>query len=121
MGLDAVELILRAEELYSTTFTDDEAAQVRTVGDFYQLICSRLNLTPLTNPQNPPTLPKISEVESLGFLRRRYTHLPPPPEVLPWHPQSVWNTLVAIFVDQLCLKPDKILPDARILDDLGVA
>jgi hypothetical protein len=83
MGLDAVELILRAEELYSTRFTDDEAAQVRTVNDFYRLICSKLNLTPLPNPETPPTLPKISELESLRFLRRRYTPLPHHPRPFP--------------------------------------
>jgi len=35
MGLDAVEIILRSEELFVITIGDDEAAAVRTVGDFY--------------------------------------------------------------------------------------
>jgi len=44
MGLDAVEIILRAEELFLITVGDDEAGAVRTVGEFYNLICATLNL-----------------------------------------------------------------------------
>ena len=40
--MDAVEIVLRTEELFAITLTDEEAAAVRTVGDFYRLICSRL-------------------------------------------------------------------------------
>jgi acyl carrier protein len=32
MGLDAVEIVLRTEELFVITIGDDEAAAVRTVG-----------------------------------------------------------------------------------------
>jgi acyl carrier protein len=32
MGLDAVEIVLRTEELFVITIEDDEAAAVRTVG-----------------------------------------------------------------------------------------
>jgi hypothetical protein len=35
-------------------------------------------------------------------------------------PQTVWDALVAIFVDQQGLKPQDILPHARIADDLGI-
>ena len=120
MGLDAVELILRAEDFYSITVTDDEAVAIRTVGDFYQLICSKLNTTPLTMPQTAAILPKLTDVDSRFIILRKYTPLPPPPEVLPWSPQSIWDTLVAIFVDQLALKPTEVLYTARIVDDLGV-
>jgi hypothetical protein len=48
MGLDAVEIILRTEELFVNG--DDEAAAVRTVGDFYNLTCMKLDVTPLESP-----------------------------------------------------------------------
>ncbi len=32
MGMDAVEIVLRTEELFAITLTDDEASAVRTVG-----------------------------------------------------------------------------------------
>jgi len=32
MGLDAVEIVLRTEELFAITIKDDEVATVRTVG-----------------------------------------------------------------------------------------
>jgi acyl carrier protein len=120
MGLDAVEIVMRAEEFYSTTFTDDEAAQVRTVGDLYRLICAKLDLTPLSDPQTPAALPQIVEYERSFLILRKRTPLPPPPEVLQWTPQSVWDTLVAILVDQQGLKPKEILYTARFVEDLGV-
>ena len=120
MGLDAVEIVMRAEEFYSTTFTDHEAAHVRTVGDFYNLICSKLELAPLESPQTSATLPHVSEDEWRFLFLRKSAPLPPPSEVLPWTPQSVWDTLVAIIVDQQGLKAAKILPAARFVEDLGV-
>lgn len=50
MGLDSVELVLRAEELFVITIEDEEAAAVRTVGEFYHLICRKLNVSPLPSP-----------------------------------------------------------------------
>jgi hypothetical protein len=121
MGLDAVEIVLRTEELYSISILDAEAAQVRTVRNFYHLICSKLDVIPLDNPQTSLVLPTITEIEKSFLILRKHTPLPPPPEVLPWTPQTVWDTPVAIFVDQQGLKPKQILPDARIAEDLGVA
>ncbi len=118
MGLDTVELVLRAEELYATTFTDDEAGQVSTVGDFYRLICAKLDLAALADASTSDALPVITAIEGRFF--QRHTSLPSPPEVLPWSPQSVWDTLVAIFVDQMLLEPDEIHYSARIVQDLGI-
>ena len=120
MGLDAVEIVLRAEELFVITIEDDEAAAVRTVGDFYNLICSKLNVTPLLSPITSAELPEITHKEKTFLFLSRHTSLPAPPEVLPWSPQSVWDALVAIFVDQQGLKREKILYYARIAQDLGV-
>jgi hypothetical protein len=120
MGLDALEIILRAEELFGITIGDDEAAAVRTVGDFYNLICSKLNVTPLPSPITSADLPEITYKKKTFLFLSKHTSLPAPPEVLPWSPQSVWNTLVAVFVDQQGLKPKDILYHARIAQDLGV-
>jgi acyl carrier protein len=46
MGLDAVEIILRTEDEFSIAVGDDEAAVVRTVGDLYNLVLSKLDITP---------------------------------------------------------------------------
>jgi hypothetical protein len=120
MGLDAVEIVLRTEELFAITIADDEGAAVRTVGDFYNLICSKLNITPLPSPITSAELPKITDKEKTFLFLSRHTPLPAPPEVLPWSPQSVWDVVVAIFVDQQALKREDILYHARITQDLGV-
>ena len=52
--------------------------------------------------------------------RKTAIKLPPPPEILPWTPQTVWDTVVAIFVDQMGLAPKEILLDARITQDLKI-
>jgi hypothetical protein len=120
MGLDAVEIILRTEELFAITIPDDEAGNVRTVGDFYRLICAKLNVTPLESPVTSAELPVITHKEKSFLFLYKHTPLPAPPEALPWSPQTVWDAVIAIFVDQQGLKPDEILYRARIAEDLGV-
>ena len=120
MGLDAVEMVLRTEELFVINIGDDEAASVRTVGDFYNLICEKLDVPPLQNPVTPANLPLVTEKEKVFLFLQKQTPLPAPPEVLPWSPQSVWDSLVAIIVDQLCLAPGEVLYHARFVEDLRV-
>lgn len=118
MGLDSVEIILRTEEFFAIAITDEEAAAVITVGDFYRLVCAKLGITPLPCPVSSAKLPVVSERKGRFLVTRE--PLPPPPEVLPWSPQSVWDCLVAVFADQQSLPPQRILPEARICRDLGV-
>ena len=120
MGLDAVEIVLRTEELFVISIGDSEAATVRTVGDFYKLICAKLSLFPLQSPVTSAKLPMITQQEKKFLFVYKNTPLPAPPEVLPWSSQSVWDSLVAVFVDQQCLDPKEILYDARIAQDLGI-
>jgi hypothetical protein len=120
MGLDAVELVLRTEELFVISLSDEEAATVRTVGDFYRLICSKVDVIPLPSPVTPVQLPVVTEKGRQFLFLAKHTPLPAPADVLPWSSQSVWDCLVAVFVDQLCLRPEEVLYDARIVEDLGV-
>ncbi|MGD0631828.1 MAG: hypothetical protein ABR987_21055, partial [Terracidiphilus sp.] len=46
MGLDSVELVLRTEDEFSIILSDDEAASAITVGDLYNLVLSKLDVTP---------------------------------------------------------------------------
>lgn len=120
MGLDAVEMVLRAEEFFAINIDDDEASSVRTVGDFYNLICAKLRVAPFESPLTPEVLPLATEKEKVFLFLQKQTALPAPPEVLPWSSQSVWDSLVAIIVDQLCLDPAEVLYHARFAEDLGV-
>jgi hypothetical protein len=120
MGLDAVEIILRTEELFEIEISDEESARVETVGQFYELICSKLHLPPLPSPATSEMLPVITHHEKVFLFMSRPKHLPIPPDVLPWSPQSVWDCVVTIFVDQQELKPEEVMHSARIAKDLGV-
>jgi|SRR5208337_2710267 len=121
MGLDAVEIILRAEELFAIDIGDEEAAKVETVGQFYELICSKLQIPPSQSPVTSEVLPVITHREKVFAFLSRNTRLPAPAEVLPWSPQSVWDCVVAVFVDQQGLRAKDVTYQARIAKDLGVS
>ena len=120
MGLDAVEIVLRTEELFTITIEDAEAAAARTVGDFYILVCSKLNVAPISSPVTSAQLPVITRRETVFLFLNKNVPLPAPSNVLPWSPQSVWDCLVAILVDQQCLSREQIRYQARFLEDLSV-
>jgi acyl carrier protein len=46
MGLDSVELVMRIEEEFSIDLPDDEISGVRTVGDLYEVVLSKLKTSP---------------------------------------------------------------------------
>jgi len=120
MGLDSVEIILRAEELFGIEIGDEEASGVGTVGQFYELICFRLQISPLQSPVTSEELPVITQHEKSFLFLSRPIRLRAPTAVLPWSPQSVWDCVVAIFVDQQGLRVEEIVYHARIARDLGV-
>jgi hypothetical protein len=91
MGLDVVEIVLRTEEFFVITIEDDEAAAVRTLGDFYTLICAKLNVTPSQSPVTSAKLPVVTEEEKKLLFLYKTTPLPAPPELLPWSSQSFWD------------------------------
>ncbi len=120
MVLDEVEIILRVEELFAIDIGDGEAAKGETVGQFYELICSKLHIPPLSSPVTAEELPVITHREKLFQFLSRHTPLPAPSASLPWSPQSVWDCVVAVFVDQLALKAKDVTYHASIARDLGV-
>ena len=42
MGLDTVELVMDVEEVFEISFSDKEASEIETVGEFYETILSKL-------------------------------------------------------------------------------
>lgn len=120
MGLDGVEIILRTEELFNIEIGDEEAASVETVGEFYKLICSKLQISPLQSPATSRELPVISQDHKIFWFLSRSIQLPAPADVLPWSSQSVWDCVVAVFVDQQGLRVEEVVYYARIATDLGV-
>jgi hypothetical protein len=120
MGLDAVEIILRAEELFAIDIGDEEAAKVETVGQFYELICSKLHVSLLQSPVTSEVLPVITHREKVFLVLNRHTPLPAPADALPWSAQGVGDCVVAVFVDQQGLSTDDVTYHARIARDLGV-
>jgi acyl carrier protein len=70
MGLDSVELILRTEEDFSISILDEEAEKVRTVGDLYNLVLSKLDVTPGCLTSKSFYFTRRALVDSLQVPRR---------------------------------------------------
>ena len=108
MGLDYVEIVLRTEDFFAIAIANEEASVVRTVGDLYNLICAKLDVAPFESPATSTKLPTVTEKESTLLFFYKHAPLPAPSDVLPWSPQSVWDCLVAIVVDQQGLDPKDV-------------
>ena len=94
MGLDSVELVLRVEEEFEISITDEEAGKVRTVGQFYELILSKIQTTSDCVSSKAFYKIRTSLVEVLGISRnmiRPTTHLE---EIIPYvNRKAVWHQL----------------------------
>jgi acyl carrier protein len=111
LGLDAVEIILRTEEVFAVDLPDSECAQVSIVGDLYRLLLLKLGL-PYRSPggiENP------DDPARAGYNRAQSQF----PSIKPWTTPDVWITLKAIIQDQLQVHDDDIREDARFVQDLG--
>ena len=64
MGLDSVEIILQIEESFNISVSDEEAASVRTVGQMYELILSKIR-----------TIPDCMSSKTFYELRRSLTRI----------------------------------------------
>jgi acyl carrier protein len=191
MGLDSVEIVLRIEDEFSISLPDDELSSVRTVGELYELVLSKLDTTPAClsskafyrtrqalveclglprqsiRPSTPldSLLPRTSLVQkwqeiadrtglALPPLRRprRWTETilgsrgksdsniqtagdlakivltmnfdefeSSPGELEPPSKENVWKRIVDVICDQMALESDEVVPEARIVEDLGVS
>jgi acyl carrier protein len=70
MGLDAVEIVMRTEDEFSITILDDEAAAAITVGDFYQVVLAKLDVTPGCLTSKAFYTTRRALVDALGVARR---------------------------------------------------
>jgi acyl carrier protein len=95
MGLDSVELVLRLEDEFSISITDDEAAATRTVGDVYNLILSKLDVTPGCLSSKAFYFTRRALVECLGLPRRSIRPATPLAPLLPEETrQKQWRQIV---------------------------
>lgn len=69
MGLDAVEIILRTEDEFSITISDDEAAASVTVGDLFRVILAKLDVSPGCLSSKAFYLTRRALVDVLGVPR----------------------------------------------------
>jgi len=70
MGLDAVELVIRTEDEFSISISDDEAAAAITVGDLYRLVLSKVDVSPGCLTSKAFYITRRALVDALGVPRR---------------------------------------------------
>jgi len=99
MGLDLVELVMQTEETFAFTIPNEDAEEVRTVGDLYRLTLARLEI-----PYEPAQL-------DARYHRRAITE--------PWSAPLVWATLRHVIVEQLQVEEDEIREESHFQNDLG--
>ncbi len=94
MGLDIVELIVTVEDVFQMNIADEEANSVSTVGDLHNLVLSKLG----------DSKSGLSNLDEVGDSKK----------------EDVWETLCRVIITQTHVDRERITPDARILDDLGI-
>jgi hypothetical protein len=67
LGLDAVEIILRTEEVFAVDLPDSDCSKVNTVGDLYRLLLEKLKLPYLS----PESIENPDEPARAGYNRVR--------------------------------------------------
>jgi acyl carrier protein len=70
MGLDSVELVLRTEDEFSITISDEEAAAAVKVGDLYRIVLAKLDVAPGCLTSTAFYLTRRALVDALGIPRR---------------------------------------------------
>ena len=94
MGMDSVEIILRIEEDFAISISDDEASYLRTVGELHALILSKLETAPSFRPARAFFRLRTAIVHVLDRPRRtigvhtKLAHLLPRPTRI-----AAWNSL----------------------------
>jgi acyl carrier protein len=105
MGLDFVELVMRTEEVFSVELPDEECEFIRSVGDLYKLVLSKLQL---------PYVPSSDvEAHSPGTVRSGRSM-----QLSAWTTPDVWLTLKEVIHEELGVKRSAIKESATFIDDL---
>ena len=91
MGLDGVEIVLEVEDAFSISVPDDEGGEVRTVSNLVDLVIRRLR-----DSDDPPVIDDAA-------LR---------PMIL--------ENIRGIIVDQMAIDPERVTPEANLVEDLGI-
>ena len=89
MGLEMVEIVMIVEDTFDIQLSDDDLGTVKTVGDLDALIQAKV-------------------IEKNNVVGKEFKNS-----------DEVWDTLKRIIAETLCVPPEKVTPQARLLQDLG--
>ena len=106
MGMDIVDIVMRAEETFAIDLPNDECASIVTVGDFFRLVLDKLQL-----PYQP-----ADELERT-HSGRDYSS-PASLHLAQWNTADVWATLRGIITDQLQVNPEEVRERSSFVADL---
>ena len=67
MGLETVEIILETEERFGIEIPDKDASRIRTIGEYYELVCRLLGVKPVQGT------PKCLNAKAFYRIRRAMT------------------------------------------------
>lgn len=112
MGLDVVELILRTEDEFSITISDEEAEASVTVGHLFKVVLSKLDATPGCLTSKAFYLTRRALVDSLGVSRRS---IRPATRLSPLMPDETRTTQWQRIREHIGLQtpPLRIRPDLK--------
>jgi acyl carrier protein len=113
MGLDLVEVVMRTEEVFSISIPDEDAEQIRTVGDLYRIVLEKLSLPYLGSCG--PTHRDKAAMNGAPFLVQA-AGAPPSGG---WTCEKVWLAVRQVVVDQLQVRTEEVTEDARFNEDLS--
>jgi len=85
MGLDGVELVMAVEENFGIEITDEEAGKITTVGDFYDLLLTKLQGQKVNRCLTSAAFYRIrrSFMDALGVQRKAITPVSPLEAIVP--------------------------------------
>ncbi len=128
MGMDSVEIVLRCEEAFAITLEDSEVELIFTVGQLFELVCTKLHLPNGTAAPVNPGHSRLRGTRLFAPLPGWLRFLAPTPRPAPnasveeqeWTCPDVWATLLALLVNQQGLRAKDIRYGAHLTLDLGI-
>jgi len=111
MGMDAVELIIRTEEEFNISILDEEAEHAVTVGDLYNIVLSKVDVTPGCMTSKAFYFTRRALIKTFG-LPRKAIH--PTTPLAPMMPEAIRRRQWHELSETLALP----LPKLRMIDSL---